>query len=282
MRKTVSPEAARFDGLRGKGSALEQAINAEYYVPGMIELEDGDLIWNWNGKEKRVEHFEGLLNAFAGLHSRSAERVLDFARRWGALYSCPRHPAPNSGPTPPRAGGIAGPAPPDLFCLYKHPKGHAEPIAGWQRMSKKIDGILRIAYDLAIGRPGAAEHWKLFYDDQEVRAVGQTVDFDRRVLREDLNRDLFTAGVRPEIRWDESWRIDFHVGSLYGALGAQTMLVIAQRGIAICAGCGRLFPPKQLRPGQDAYCDLPHCGWKAAVRKAQKRRYQKKKLGLPA
>jgi hypothetical protein len=276
MRKTRS---VALEGLQGKRDSLELAINAEYYVPGMIELEEGNLIWNWNGSERRVTQFEGLLNAFVGLHSRSAthvpERVLAFARRWGVLYTCVCHPPPDSALTAPDSF-LSG-----LFCLHRHPKGHAEPITDWQRMSQKFDGILRIAYGLATDQtdqPEASEHWKLFYNAQEVRDVGQTVDSDRRALIEHLNSVL--SGVRPQIRWNNgNWGIDFHVGSLYGALVAQTTLVIAQRGIAICASCGQLFPPKQLKPGQDAYCDKPHCGRRAADRAAHRRRYQKKKLG---
>jgi hypothetical protein len=274
MRKTRS---VALEGLQGKRDSLELAINAEYYVPGMIELEEGNLIWNWNGDERRIEQFKGLLNDFVGLHSGPAERVLTFARRWGVLHGCPRHPPPNS--------GLAAPDsfPSGLFCLHKHPKGHAEPIADWQRMSQKFDGILRIAYDLATDQtdqPEASEHWKLFYNAQEVRDVGQTVDSDRRALLEDLNSALSNAEVRPQIQWKNgNWGIDFHVGSLYGALVAQTTLVIARRGIAICAGCGHFFPPKQLKPGQDAYCDGPYCGRKAADRAAHKRNYVKKDPG---
>lgn len=271
MRKTTSPATAALDAFQGKRGSLEMAINAEYYVPGMIEGENDNLIWNWNGSEKRVTQFKGLLNAFVGLHSGSAERVLAFARSWGVLLECPRHPAPNSGLT------VSDSVPSDLFCLHKHPKGHAESIATWQRMSQKFDGIFRIACDLAIDRPGASEHWKLFYNAQEVRGIGETVDFDRQALLEDLNRGLLGAGVRPQIRWASgNWGIDFHVASLYGALVAQITLVVAQRGIAICASCGRLFSPKQLKLGQDAYCEGPYCGRNAAERAAQKRRYQKK------
>jgi hypothetical protein len=272
MRKSASPAAVALDGLRGKRSGLELAINAEYYVPGMIELESDNLIWNWNGSEKRVTQFKGLLSGFVGLHSGSAECVLTFARRWGVLHPCPVHP-------PPQEGGLTAPdsVPSASFCLWRHPKGHAESIAEWRRISQQFDGTLRIAYDLAMDPPGRSDHWKLFYDAQEIRVVGETVDFDRRALVEHLNLTLFAGEVRPQIRWrNGNWGIDFHVGSLYGALAAQTTLIIAQRGIAICAGCGRFFPPKQLKPGQDAYCDGPYCGRKAAVRKAQRRRYQRK------
>jgi hypothetical protein len=280
MRKTASPAVVALDGLQGERSGLELAINAEYYVPGMIELENDNLIWNWNGSETRVTQFKGLLNGFVGLHSGSADHVLTFARRWGVLHSCPAHPPP--GHPPPEEGGPTVPdcVPSVSFCLFKHPKGHAESIAEWRGISKKFDGALRIAYDLAVDRPGSSVHWKLFYDAQEIRVVGETVDFDRRALIEHLNLTLFAGGVRPQIRWSNgNWGIDFHVGSLYGALAAQTTLVVAQRGIAICASCGRLFSPKQLKSGQDAYCEGPDCGRNAAERAAQRRRYEKKKLG---
>jgi hypothetical protein len=278
MRKTASPAAVALDGLRGERGGLELAINAEYYVPGMIELENDNLVWNWTGSENRVRQFKGLLNGFVGLHSGSAERVLTFARRWGVLLPCPNHP-------PPEEGELTAPdfVPSGSFCTNKHPRGHAESIAVWRGVSKRFDGALRIAYDLAMNRPGSSAHWKLFYDAQEVRVVGETVDFDRRALTEQLNLKLSEGGVRPQIRWrNGNWEIDFHVWSLLGALAAQTTLVIAQRGIAICAGCGIIFTPKQLKPGQDAYCDGPHCGRPAAERAAQKRRYEKNKLARRA
>lgn len=272
MRKATR-SAAALDGLQGERGRLELAINAEYCVPGMIELENDNLIWNWNGSEKRVTQFKGLLSGFVGLHSGPAERVLTFARRWGVLHPCPAHPPPEEGgPTAPDS------VPSDSFCLFKHPKGHAESIAEWRRISQRLDGTLRIAYDLAMVHPGTSDAWKLFYA-QEIPVAGRTVDFDRRALIEHLNGVLFAAGVRPQIRWKNGrWGIDFYVGSLYGALAAQITFVVAQRGVAICAGCGILFTPTQLKPGQDSYCDGPHCGKGAAQRAAQKRRSEKKRL----
>ena len=46
MRKTASPAAVALDGLRGERGGLELAINAEYYVPGMIELENDKLSYD--------------------------------------------------------------------------------------------------------------------------------------------------------------------------------------------------------------------------------------------
>lgn len=269
MRKA---DGTALEALQGGRCSLELVIDAEYYVPGFIELENDSLIWNWNGNEKLVTQFGGLLNGFVALHSGSAERVLAYARRWGVLHSCPRHPPPAEGPMVPDS--------PDAgFCLWGHPKGHAESIAEWQRMSRWFDGICRIAYDIAMERPGTPEHWKLFYDVQEIREVGENVDFDRQALIVELNRMLMAGEVRPRIKWrNGDWGIDFHVADLYGALAAQTTLVVAQRGIAICANCARFFRPKQLKPGHDTYCDGPYCGRRAADAKAHRRQYHSNKF----
>jgi len=121
------------------------------------------------------------------------------------------------------------------------------------------------------------EAWKLFYNAQNVLDVGKTVTADRTDLLDHLNRSMFSSGVRPHLRWrNEGYAIDFLVESLHAALVAQTTLVIAQRGIAVCASCGRLFAPVQLKPGCNAYCNRRPCGRGAAVRAAQRRRYKKK------
>jgi len=148
-------------------------------------------------------------------------------------------------------------------------------------MSRQLDGTIRIAWDLAIGRPGGGEGWRLFYNGApKVFGVGENVAFDRKSLLEHLNGSLFSAGVRPLIRYrKEHYSIGFLVGSLHAALIAQTTFLVARQAIAICANCGSLFAPKQVRPGCDSYCPL--CGRNAALRAAQKRSYGKKRLRPP-
>ncbi|HXI40521.1 MAG TPA: hypothetical protein VNH83_11110 [Bryobacteraceae bacterium] len=249
-------------------------IDAEYCVPGTIELEGESLIWNWTGQEKPINQFDGLLDGFVNLHDGPPEGILAYARRWGTLWGCPEHNRPEKA----RLTASAFPS----FCLDKHPRGHREPLAAWQAASRQFSATLRIAYDLATGRRGAIDAWKSFYNLKKVLHAGKTVADDRADLLKHLNRLLFASGVRPQILWrNEGYAIDFLVESLHAALVAQTTLLIAQRGIAICASCGRLFPPKQLKSGSHAYCNRPQCGRGAAVRAAQRRRYQKK-LAKPA
>src|SRR5262249_49320446 len=137
MRKTAK-QARHLDALQGSRAGLEFSINAEYYIPGMIELQKNKLVWNWNGDKKRVTRCTGLLSGFVGLHNHSEtalpERAFRFAKEWGNLFICPRHQGPGA---PPQY--LAS----DLFCLNRHPKGHAEDIELWHRMSQKIDGALR-------------------------------------------------------------------------------------------------------------------------------------------
>lgn len=248
---------------------LEFAIDAEYFVPEKIEITNGTLFWDWTGKERPVPHFAGLLGGFVRIHqSPTPERaVLDFARRWGILMPCAIHKRPEDARDPS-----------DLLCAKKaDPRGHPEGLDLWLAMSRQLDGTIRIAYDLATGRPGGIEGWRLFYNGMpKVFGVGETVLSDRESLLEHLNGSMFSAMVRPQIRWrNEHYSIDFLVESLHAALIAQTTFVVARQGIAICANCGHLFAPKQLKPGCDTYCGGPHCGRKAAGRAAQKRRYNK-------
>jgi hypothetical protein len=176
MRKSIS---ATLDALQGDRSSLEIAIDAEYYVRGMIESEDNNLIWNWNGSEKRITRFDGLLEGFARLHSGSDERVLDFARRWGILHSCPWSPRPDAA-RPTATEGLRKrrtdewqPLLDQLaamhICFRKHPKGHTEGIDELKDLSREFDATLRIAYDLAMGQPGSHENWKLFFQLQKDR-----------------------------------------------------------------------------------------------------------------
>jgi hypothetical protein len=68
--------------------------------------------------------------------------------------------------------------------------------------------------------------------------------------------------------------------ALLGALALQIMLAMTRSaGIAVCSGCGKLFPPsRRPNPNRNAYCK--GCGIKAAWREAQTRRRARKQAKL--
>ena len=135
MRKSAT-QALAVPGLQSSRATLELAIDSEYYVPGAIEQEDDKLIWNWTGKEKPLNQFDGLLNGFVSLHDGPDERILAYARQWGVLCGCPEHK---------RLKKARAPTPElPTFCLNKHPKGHGEPLANWRA---SITGIRRNSAD---------------------------------------------------------------------------------------------------------------------------------------
>jgi hypothetical protein len=249
-------------GFQGARRNLELRIQAEYFVPGEIWLEDGKLLWNYNENDRRLSQFGGCLNGFLRLHSASPEYILAYAKRWGVIFGCVVHQ--HSDGTLPE---ITEPS--DGLCFSRHPKGHQERIEDWRGASRELKGLLQIAYDVLCGRPGARESWELVHGFPV--CVFGDLSSDRKELLNRLNGHL-----NAQLSWrDEAFSIEFRVGSLIELLLAQIALLMAQRGIAICANCGNVFPPKELKSGQRAYCDRPSCGRPAAVRAAQQRRYRK-------
>ena len=84
--------------------------------------------------------------------------------------------------------------------------------------------------------------------------------------------------VRPRASYDPLLRrFEIRISgspALAGALALQIMLALAgSAGIAICASCGKTFPPsRRPNPNRKSYCKS--CGIKAAWRDAQARRRQ--------
>lgn len=243
-----------------------------------------DLVWTTvMGSPASVERrlaSRGLLEEFLALEGADAPAFLRFAERYGVLGLC-EHGQPFTHNRPdPEAWDECIAALTDILSgehilsregmelLYEAVPMSCAPesielLDDWRALVRKARGLVSLASELHQGRPGAPDDWRVAgigRDDVPDSLAGQRARFASVVTATSES-----WGTRLDFRWEPAWgngEPDVTVGgrTLAAALGRELLLVTGKRsGLAVCAACGRAFPPKRKpRAGTRSYCS-PRC-----------------------
>jgi DNA-directed RNA polymerase subunit RPC12/RpoP len=264
-------------------------LNTGLSVPGEVELdpEQEHLIWVHNSQSKRVMPDRMLLTRFVRLYKETSLSILQFAKRWGVLYSdetgCP--------------------------CQRKSCSTQSkakEPIERWRHFSRRAAAVLRINDQLKRGKLGLEEDWRALTPlriprlDQRLRLLSglffiwpskggdgyldagrgpRTLELDRMMLFSEmvLWLSLTSPGFRvyPE-KADWHLEIDYN-GCLLSAIALQLACSLSDASVYICSECALPYSRKMKAPRADQLNFCPRCGErnKAALRQAQRRRRAK-------
>lgn len=272
-----------------KGRAIRPLTARQWRIPARIELKGEKLFWS-EERGRVVQLSRESLGAFLDLAEAPSEtfgeRILAFAKRWGALELC-------------EYDGPSFHAPFRLLCPVQrsevfHPRMEDgtpwEPVAAWRRWARRAKAILTVAAELDEGRIAPEEKWRVAcwmeesYFPKLIRP--KRIEAGWKLLAGCLDYWLLLTDVRlcvewvkdsrPEVQEDSErsvWTKDpedgkgrltlpFMVGGLFGALAAQLVLTISRTdGLAICSGCGVGYVPwcgRRPRAGERHYCKECH------------------------
>jgi hypothetical protein len=215
-------------------------------LPIRVRLSDGCLLFDWE-LTWPGRWFDGgtasrsLLLKFLELRTGNEGKAIEFATRYGALGLC-GHGLPQNHPSlqPGRIGA------PDL-CWATRPglEPNAESISDWARYAQQAAALLELN-----ARPY------------------ETLNSDQQVELATLDGWMALGGVGVNLRrLKSSYAIEVGNGTLFGAIAAQLMYVIAGggRGLVSCSGCGQWFSPsRRPGPGKRSFCPKEACRTKAA------------------
>jgi hypothetical protein len=246
---------------------------------------------------------ERLLDKFCELAGAPVERIERFAEQWGPLELC-RHGLPHTHRSarsawPPIASGRfrlgeVG-CVPDGFAVKESDGSESgrEPIERWRWFSRQVGSLRRISSKLHQGENARREDWieilasltpqpELAFKDIKGSRVSQW-----RVVVRLLELWLEWGDVRPRITMASHVAgaerpikgITLAGETLFAAIAIYLLAAITKGSFATCSECGDSFVPKR-RPtaGNASYCPRPGCGRDAAVRKAQERLRERRKL----
>lgn len=221
------------------------------HVPQVVELDSANdrLLWShYQGREDGARATPPppprpadvqMLNDFIGLADRPAERIRNFARRWGVLQIC-RHdlPATHNLPTyslerrPGEEGPGGNPGAPadpaewklldpaewqpvdpdwgkpsgcDARKLPEDPRWYWEAIARWREYAREARTMLLVAKTLHDGQPVRREDWASIgldipdYHDPHSAALARQQE--RNHLAGLVTQWLTWGGIRPVVQW---------------------------------------------------------------------------------
>jgi len=219
---------------------------APWPVPDVaLDPEGTHLVFDW--EQASVATDRDLLNDFTKIED--SRTALQCAKRWGPLGLCEH--------------GIPATHNPHSFVegrmrLGCYPSGW-EPVDAWVRYAREARALVLIGANLRNGVLGGRGQWKHVLIAPASR-VGRSVEEDRLCLGGALTSWLQQGQIHvlfgwPDLATDEpvfQWR----AGSLLLAVGVEIAGAITRTsGVAICSGCGELFPPaRRQRPGRRSYC----------------------------
>ena len=223
---------------------------------------------------RRVRAGRGLLTEFVALADAPAERILEYARRYGPLGFC-KHGDPShrlriegcgaltvSRGTPDEAGQLR-----EAVQWWRNLAHHARALlnAAVQLSKHKLKPISMMQLNPALIFATQLKWRELLRNPEPFVVYG--LDLWLRFFQVRPRASYNPLGGRFEIRINGS-------PALAGALAIQIMLALTRSaGIAICSSCGKAFPPsRRPNPNRNSYCKS--CGIKAAWRDAQARRRQ--------
>jgi len=226
---------------------------------------------------RRVRAGRGLLTEFVTLADAPAERILEYARRYGPLGFCehgdPGHRLRLEGC---RASTIS-PGKRDEAGQLR------EAVQWWRNLARHARALLNAAAQLSRRK----------LEPTTMMLLNPGLMFSNRLQFKEMQRnpepfvvyglDLWLRffQVRPRASYNpQRRRFEIRIGgspALAAALALQIMLALTcSAGIAICSSCGKNFAPsRRPNPNRNTYCQ--RCGIKAAWRDAQARRRQRPK-----
>jgi hypothetical protein len=266
----------------------EGQVDRRAAVPGWLGPPEVDLDGEWllfrypvrkrrHGKrelgQRTFRAGPGLLTEFVKLDEVPAERILDYARRYGPLGFC-RHGDPEHRLLP---YGCA----PAVCTTDSRQPAVREALQWWRNLAGHAHALLNVAAQLFKGR----------VDDLTLARLNPELLFSARRLRGARRHAALLVAygmelwlrlfqVRPRTFYNARHkRFEIRISgapALPGALALQIMLALTRStGVAVCSGCSKLFAPsRRPNPNRNSYCKS--CGVKAAWREAQARRRAKK------
>ena len=210
------------------------------YVPKLVSLTPGRDALSYSDLDSldRVYTPVDVLLRFTRLKNALPQRIERFAKRWGVL-----------GVT--KKGVVVG---------YSGRAANPEPVEQWRLWAECLDGVLQVASNLYEDVMPSAEHWaRLPRGPRAWHAEPQTIEqarqlFSLRVLRVVKGAKIWTYPYWSGERWELG---EEHVGSLFGALACQLVLLIGRaNAIMQCSECGfrYLRTKKRGNPAHGNYC----------------------------
>jgi len=238
-------------------NALNDWRPTDRLIPGSIRVAGDRLAYSDSMRRvRRALDDDQMLEDFLRLANAPVARVGDFARRYGVLWLCEHDlPATHNHSVGGDGRGCRprrrDPERPGKHLLYW------EPISVWRDFSRQANEIISVM------APGL-----------NLAPAGGWLPLPPLST---LNEWLAMTGVRPVVDWiNGRLRLRWGGVGVFGVLALQLALrVTKERGLALCAGCGRPFTPQRRRPraGENHYCE--DCGRVQAQRDAS-RRYRRR------
>ena len=242
---------------------LEQPMAADQWrVPLAVELAGEWLAWEWGeGPDGRfVQSARPLLEDFAALADAPADRIRDYARRWGVLYVCEHFKPRSHNPWTTSSAG----------CLHLRQgiDGGREPLLVWREYARRARAILRSVATLrGEDQLDAKRLTDWFYCfPLEYPAASDYAQPTWLGVALAVNLWLGEAGLMglragAPLAPAPSVILDVGFSPLFGALGLQLLFAATgSSGLAICSNCGGpYFPRSRPRKNQRRYCRRDAC-----------------------
>jgi hypothetical protein len=258
-------------GLTHEEWGLERPLEMGWFRVAGLKVAGGRLLWRWPDPRKpneyiRVRPAPGMLQAFLDLADASPDAILSYALRWGVLVICDKHGLPASHVPRKLFSRDALERPQCQPLAYENYQFWA-PLEAWRHFSRKMRAILDIAARLYRGGTAAREQWAIVYEWSKVPfpetpppwATSHDLLVGERALLGSVVAELLElGGVQPSFFWvDESPRLTFASGDLFGALALELALAVGRTdSLAACSGCGMTYMPgKRRRGGRRNYCE---------------------------
>ena len=244
-------------GLTDERYDLDRPVNRGLLlVPSVIRVTNDCLQWpDFHTGETYYEVEPGpkVLEEFVRSSNASADRILNYARRFGPL-------------------GYGSSSEKDGW--------QSEPLDDWRKFGRRVRAILNISAQLHQGELGNSKDWDI------IKRPGRGQDeitLDERLIadRHDIcfHVNGLTSNVRQMLRWSGRSPELMLVGSerVTSYIAIQLLLAVSRsKGLITCSSCGELYSPRR-RPAASKRRYCQDCGQLAAWRDAQADRRAKKK-----
>jgi hypothetical protein len=225
------------------------------FAPAVIGLEGDYLLCDGERFAPRRVMGAGALSNFMELADASADKILGFAKRWGALY-IDKKPVPG------------------------RPK-FLEPLSTWRHFATRVRAMYQIGLEVNLRRRGREEDWASL--DIQPGDARSSIGEARLQLMSQVRRFVAVGRLQPRLFWDitsDQWQIDFDSdlrSNLLALFTVRLMIEIADKdGLAICSNCKLPYQPaKRPSVGRRNYC--PQCRRAGAPDRDSKREERRRK-----
>jgi len=119
------------------GNIERSVISAGWIRPARVEISGEDLVFDYCQPLQRVKAAAGMLDGFLRLEGTSNERILAYARRWGAL---------RISPVDEDSGEVVKPREGSFVEAFVH--GRIESLVEWRAAVREIRDLLSLAAQL--------------------------------------------------------------------------------------------------------------------------------------